>query len=306
MESTQLHSSPHVRTQYLIALAALSDELNATWKRIWPADERWPRGTCEEFFEPFVKFGVALYNAYAQECLQSSPMPSLENYLHSLNFDLKTRVCTEIAPYRANRVRTLQDAIEADKRGEMPDEWTLRMGESWRMFDHPRHREVQVQAAVRREFLDPYDDELSGTRSRLVDRIHKAISLRVLHWLAAHAKIAEQAAAQPDGADVAPKTEPSPLGQTEPAAKARRGRGPKPDFETALRVAEVVTAVAGNGPWRSKLEEIRDELDRRGVPHPKKWRAEDHGDWLTREREYVVKAIEHHLTVAARHRETFS
>lgn len=101
MEAIQLDSSPRVRKLYLKAIEALLDQLNQTWKRVLPGDERWPRGTCEEFFEPFVSVGLALYDAYAEQRLGSTPFPSLEQYLHTLNTDLKARVCNEIAPYRA-------------------------------------------------------------------------------------------------------------------------------------------------------------------------------------------------------------
>jgi len=160
MESTELHPSPRVRKLYFQALKALSGELNQTWKRVLPGDERWPCGTCGEFFEPFVRFSVALYDAYAEQRLGSTPFPSLEQYLHALNTDLKARVCNEIAPYS------------------------------------PRHGEVQ--AMVRRMYLDAFSDELNGMQSRLIERIYKEVSLRVPHWLAAHAEIAEGAQAQPE------------------------------------------------------------------------------------------------------------
>lgn len=301
MEATQLDSSPRVRKLYLKALAALSDELNSTWKRVLPADERWPRGIGDEFFEPFVRFGVALYNAYAQECLQSFPMPTLDSYLHSLNIDLKTRVCNRIAPYRSEQIRTLQDAIEADKRGEVPDEWTLRMGESWRQFHHPRHGEAQ--ATVRRVFFDPFDDELSGARSRLVERIHKAVSLRVPHWLAAHGEIAEEAQPQPESAAALMQPEPAPT-QREPAPKPSRRRGPKRDYETAARVAEIVARVSPEEGWRSNIDDILMALDEAAIPTPKGW-GPKHGyrDWYAavaadnagRGRHMAIEAIKHRL-----------
>lgn len=301
METAQLDSSPRISALYLKALAALSDELNKTWKRVLPGDERWPRGTCEEFFEPFVRFSVALYDAYAEQRLGSTPFPSLEQYLHALNTDLKTQVCNQIARYEAQPVRTFQDALEADQRGEPPDEWTLRMGESWRHFDHPRHGEVQ--AMVRRAFLDALSDELNGMRSRLIERIYKAISLRAPHWLAEYGGIAEKNQAQPERADAMAKPEPAPFTQPTPEAKASRRRGPKRDYETASRVAEIVARVAPDEPWCSKLDEILMALDDEEIPRPKTWEPK-HGyrnwyaavaDNTTRGRHRAIEAIKHHL-----------
>lgn len=86
-------------------------------------------------------------------------------------------------------------------------------------------------------------------------------------------------------------------------------RGPARDYETASQVAEIVARVAPDGDWRSRLEDICDELDERRVRCPKTWKKRGHGDWfdcLSTERELVVKAIEHHLKRARENPETFS
>jgi hypothetical protein len=115
-------------------------------------------------------------------------MASESEYLQILNFDLKTLVCNQIYPYQNEPVRTFQDAVAADARGERLGEWELRMGESWRLFEHPRHSEAHHQ--VRLEFV------IEGVNMRLFDRIHTAISRRVIHWLAAYAERVETQAAR--------------------------------------------------------------------------------------------------------------
>jgi hypothetical protein len=79
-----------------------------------------------------------------------------------------------------------------------------------------------------------------------------------------------------------------------------RKRGPRPDPETAVRVAEIVTRVAPDGDWRSKLDDVCGALDEEKIPCPKRWRKNrDYrcwGDWL--ERDIVVKAVEYRLQIA--------
>jgi hypothetical protein len=180
-EGAQFNSSPRVKAKYFKALAKLSKRLDKTWKRVFPPDAEWPRETCEAFFQPFAQFGVALYDAYAQELLYSDP--SQEQYLQALNFDLKALVCNQIYPYREHSLRTYQDAADADARGELPGEWEVRMGEAWRRFAHPRHSAANVR--VRRNFI------CEGSGNRVVDRVHAEISKRTIHWLSV---LAERAA----------------------------------------------------------------------------------------------------------------
>jgi hypothetical protein len=193
----QFQHSTRVYAQYVNALATLSEQLNETWKRVLPPDARWPRETCEAFFEPFAQLGVALYAAYAPHLLDSKPSHGL--YVEALKSDLKTLVCNQICPYREKPIRTLQDALDAGARGEQPDEWATRIGESWRLFQHPRHSAIDAQ--VRREFIDLYGymPELWG---QLFGYVHTAISRRTIHWISAHAAIAEADTIQPANVEV--------------------------------------------------------------------------------------------------------
>jgi hypothetical protein len=79
-----------------------------------------------------------------------------------------------------------------------------------------------------------------------------------------------------------------------------RKRGPKPDYETASRVAEIVARVAPDGDWRSKRDEICEALDNETIPFPAKWRRDRRcrcwSDCI--EAPIVIKAIEYRLETA--------
>jgi hypothetical protein len=233
MELQQFQSSRRVRAKYTKALVQLSEQLNETWERVFPPEARFPRETCRGFFEPFAQFGVALYDAYAEELLDSNP--SQEQYLQALNFDLKTLVCNQIYPYRENSIRTLQDAMDADARGELPGEWTVRMGETWRLFEHPRHSVSHDQ--VCRELIDVYGYEPALWGS-LIDRIHQAISRRAIHWLSAHA---EREAWARTAAGGFPK--PNEAGTTGPSEDKPNGTNAGPAVSTTANGGAVRRAV---------------------------------------------------------------
>jgi hypothetical protein len=110
-----------------------------------------------------------------------------------------------------------------------------------------------------------------------------------------------------DTAVVVPTPTPA-ADRTEPGNPSRPRRGPKRDYETARKVEEIVTRVAGGGKWRSKLDDICFELDEASVRRPKTWKVRGHTDWVDamRERPLVEKAITHHLELAAGEKKTFS
>ena len=84
-----------------------------------------------------------------------------------------------------------------------------------------------------------------------------------------------------------------------------RKRGPRPDQETAARVAEVVSRVVPNGDWRPKVDDICEALDEKQVPFPRPWRrnrqCRSWSDCL--ERDIVIKAIEYRLKIAKKQQE---
>ena len=95
----------------------------------------------------------------------------------------------------------------------------------------------------------------------------------------------------------------------QPAIVTSGGRGPKRDYETALKVAEVVTRLAPDGNWRAQLEDICEGLDDDGIRRPKRWKLKGHRTWsgcVIAERELVVKAIEHHRKRAQECKKTIS
>jgi len=82
--------------------------------------------------------------------------------------------------------------------------------------------------------------------------------------------------------------------------------GPKPDYETAKRVAAAVEQVAPHGDWRSKWAEIAEALDKEEIPCPSTWTKKSKGvdrctGWADQlEKSLVVKAIDYRLKQAAR------
>ncbi len=94
----------------------------------------------------------------------------------------------------------------------------------------------------------------------------------------------------------------TPRPATLPESKDRK-RGPKPDYETAARVAEIVAKVAPDGDWRRKLDDVVEALDEASIPCPKKWRTRDRTcqGWVDYdEKPHAIKAIEYRLDLAKR------
>jgi hypothetical protein len=140
----------------------------------------------------------------------------------------------------------------------------------------------------------------------------------------------EQSGKQPGSARSAPVpapqavAQPSPetiVEQTSPRLVAEEGfaprttvtncgkRGPKRDFETAMKVDEVTTRLAPEGNWRVHLDTVCEGLDEAQIRRPKPWKAKGHRTWydcLISERPLVIKAIEHHLERARELKKTFS
>jgi hypothetical protein len=90
-------------------------------------------------------------------------------------------------------------------------------------------------------------------------------------------------------------------------APSRPKRGPKTDYATASRVAEIVESVAPGGDWRSNLDDILGALDDAKIPTPKTWRlrygyrnwyAAVSADSAARGRHLAIEAIKHHLKLA--------
>ena len=107
------------------------------------------------------------------------------------------------------------------------------------------------------------------------------------------------------GDGTAPKAVETASVQPQPATTSNvRGQGrkpgPKPDYKTAARVAEVVARTAPDGDWRPKLDEICEALDQAGIPCPSRWpyryQAKCWSDYP--EKSTAVKGIEGRLQLA--------
>jgi hypothetical protein len=84
-------------------------------------------------------------------------------------------------------------------------------------------------------------------------------------------------------------------------------RGPRPDYEMAARIHEIVKAVAPNGNWLARLDEVCEALDEANIPCPKAWRRRDppSRSWSTcDERAIRIKAIQYRMEQAKRATET--
>jgi hypothetical protein len=74
-------------------------------------------------------------------------------------------------------------------------------------------------------------------------------------------------------------------------------RGPKRDYETAARVAEIVRRLVPKGDWKLKIDEICQALDAANVPYPPLWKKRYKANsWIDYpEKSVAVKAIEGRL-----------
>jgi hypothetical protein len=88
--------------------------------------------------------------------------------------------------------------------------------------------------------------------------------------------------------------------QARPANTSQRKRGPKPNYEEASRIAEIVARVAPDSDWRPKWEEICEALDVAEIPCPKSWRkGKTCRRWADQlERSLAVKVIDYRLDLA--------
>ena len=122
-------------------------------------------------------------------------------------------------------------------------------------------------------------------------------------------ELLERTVAELPGTDTTPRALEAASAQSQPpitpnSQRVARRHGPKPDYETAARVAEVIARLAPDGDWRLKLDDVLMALDDvKMIPTPKTW-AQKHGyrDWYAaaadataRGRHLAIEAIKHHL-----------
>jgi hypothetical protein len=260
---------------------------------------------------------LALFHA---EVLESMP-PENASAKEFLDFSLMVAAGTFDIFARA----LLSDAMASDQAAEIFEEYLIEIGKA-------------VEANASKSRIPCISERLFSSEVRR--RLHQ----RKQHWTGyilravrerKEASRAEVGSSLGDGAEPSassvddPKHNPERPGNTTPepqeaaslephqaatdsakaAASLDPGRGPRPDYETALRVAEIVARVAGEGKWRRKLDDICVELDEQAVPRPKPWKKKrGYSSWFDSlsEPQLAEKAITHHLEMAARRKTTVS
>jgi hypothetical protein len=151
------------------ALVILHEELLLCWSNCSLEKPRW-RVDPSNFFPPFVKYGVAQYEARAAVFLELHP--TLWVYQAWLNFALKTSIVDELAPYRSAEDR----ATPAIAR--QLSEWQVHMGQTWRLSGCSSSPDPASEA---RRLIDAMEDD---HWSSFVDALLTAISRRTLPLMA--------------------------------------------------------------------------------------------------------------------------
>jgi hypothetical protein len=127
----------------------------------------------------------------------------------------------------------------------------------------------------------------------------KRLGSRIAHWQseALVSRACIRATLKPAEQGDIGGTHPTP----EEGANGLRKRGPKPDHETARRIAEIV---APYGDWRLKLDDVCESLDQAQIPFPRRWRKDKScRGWKDyTERANAVKAIEYRLEIVKQHK----
>jgi hypothetical protein len=151
------------------AIVHLHEELYVCWSNCPLADRHWgvdPSG----FFTPFVKYGVAIYEARAAILLELRP--TLGEYRAWLDFALKTSIVDELAPYRS------PEDVERPIFERHLSGWQNHMGRTWRLSG--RESSVAPRAT---QLINALEDCFAGHWSSFLDALHTAIGRRTLPLL---------------------------------------------------------------------------------------------------------------------------
>ena len=149
--------------------------------------------------------------------------------------------------------------------------------------------------------LDPLVQHLRLFTTRRVFHhrlcLHLSVSLKFWEGQAYRQMADTVAPPASEGLPALPETADLVAGSGVAAPTAPRKRGPKPDHDTAVRVADVVARIAADGDWRSNLDDICDALDEEHIPVPRTWRRNrECTQWsLCNDRDLIVKAIGYRL-----------
>lgn len=156
---------------------------------------------------------------------------------------------------------------------------------------------VREMGAVREEQIAKYRVALWRTVTDANEWRQNQSELAELARTAGHRKL-ESAAPAAEGS---PKN--TPLSLAPAGQKGSAKRGPTPDLDSGIRVAEIVARIASDGNWRRKWEEVCEVLDAAEIPVPTTWRKRTppYTCWADCvEKTLAVKAIEYRLKVVHR------
>jgi hypothetical protein len=243
---------------------------------------------------------------------QGSDLPSGEEAKR--RFDEETARRIEIACAEANARLAATLARDPDPR-KLPRRIGEFLLECFDIYAHANLSAVWDRAGIT-TFYDPFLLRLKHTisadggdrsanwppslnRDRFQSQLSLELAARIAHWKTEALKRAyqmEQSA--PVEVEQSAPVE-SEAANREPRREGLK-RGPKPDYENAALVAEIVARVAPDGDWRSRRDDVCEALDEAKVPIPRTWRkGRKCKCWCDCvERDIVIKAIEYRLDIA--------
>lgn len=308
----------------LEAGADLLGGMAAFWRGIGMSSKALREHDPAELMPLFERYAEKQFDAEAKELLACFPDPETYSFkLILLPMEVATRICPTsgiILPENVGATewtdlyRTLKAAaMKAGRKGlgegfqQLSGDWEDYLDHSFsRQFLKGKvttttpDKESAVKAFMLLFWLKYlFHLRLFANNQRFIQRICTHLSERLHIWRAeAYRRIGNADPPPIETLTGAPQVQHG--GAT--AAMSKK-RGPKPDHETALRVAEIVATIANNSDWKDKLEEVCGALDKAELPYPKTWPRRDvkltsWEDGATFEPALAKKAIEHLLKLA--------
>jgi hypothetical protein len=278
----------------------------------------------EPYVPPFVVFAVALYDAEAGELVMlCNTYTEFESHVD----EAMLRIIEDVPPDRGlataraalsdelKRVRVERDVatgilyevqkkaflLEWDEKAQLVSVWeevrgrTPARAEACTLYSQYGYWERFAPEQVRFALRSP------NNSATVRQAVFWAIHQRKGFWLDQYNSRINAAFSQAHDGYADSERGRAELLSTGAQTKPRK-RGPKPDFETAARVAEVVTRVTLDADWHPKLADICEALDEEKVPVPRGWRSKrQYRSWADcLERALAIKAIEYRLDIAKR------
>ena len=310
----------------LEAGADLLSGLAAFWRGIGMSSKALREHDPAELMPLFERYAEKQFDAEAKELLACFPDPEAYSFkLILLPMNVAMRICPSTGIILPENVaatewtdlyRTLKAAgMKSGRKGlgegfqQLSGDWEDYLDHSFsRQFLKGKittttpDRESAVKAFTLLFWLKYlFHLRLFANNQRFIQRICTHLSERLHLWRAeAYRRMGDTEPPPIEAVPGAPGTQPAAISVT---AVTSKKRGPKPDHETALRVTEIIKAVAPDGDWKDKLEEICSALDKAELPYPKTWPRRDlplnnWEDGAMIEPALAKKAIEHLLKIA--------